>query len=302
MLEFELSLIDYADFTNVNDISNALLKDIRSQSLANQVPIPVPINSIALSLDIGSIDPLPTEINSFEGMLYKKDWQGFIFFNDSSPKSRQRFTIGHELGHWMIPSHLTGDTLSCTKQQTSSSFTTIGKNIPKEVRIEIEANHFSAQLLMPSLEFKRDINQFEPDLRAIFIIAQKYKVSMAACCVRFKDLSDYCCAIIHTHNFEIKRVLKTKGFPSLERNFKKGNYISPKSISAKSSITTELLPTDWKNWLQSPNSDRTELYEQVFQQDDGYRVTLLYLDNSQELDEDDLEIERLSEWNPKFKR
>ncbi|ENW10017.1 hypothetical protein F928_03125, partial [Acinetobacter pittii ATCC 19004 = CIP 70.29] len=85
MLEFELSLIDYADFTNVNDISNALLKDIRSQSLANQVPIPVPINSIALSLDIGSIDPLPTEINSFEGMLYKKDWQGFIFFNDSSP-------------------------------------------------------------------------------------------------------------------------------------------------------------------------------------------------------------------------
>jgi Zn-dependent peptidase ImmA (M78 family) len=65
----------------------------------------------------------------------------------------------------------TGDTLSCTKQQTSS-FTTIGKNIPKEVRIEIEANHFSAQLLMPSLEFKREINQFEPDLRAIFIIAQ----------------------------------------------------------------------------------------------------------------------------------
>ena len=127
MLEFELSLIDYADFTNVNDISNALLKDIRSQSSANQIPIPVPINSIALSLDIGSIDPLPTEINSFEGMLYKKDWQGFIFFNDSSPKSRQRFTIGHELGHWMIPSHLTGDTLSCTKQQTSS-FTTIGKN------------------------------------------------------------------------------------------------------------------------------------------------------------------------------
>jgi hypothetical protein len=66
-------------------------------------------------------------------------------------------------------------------------------------------------------------------------------------------------------------------------------------------MTTELLPTDWKNWLQSPNSDRTELYEQVFQQNDGYRVTLLYLDDRYELDEDDLEIERLSTWNPKFK-
>jgi hypothetical protein len=30
MLEFELSLIDYADFTNVNDISNALLKILKS--------------------------------------------------------------------------------------------------------------------------------------------------------------------------------------------------------------------------------------------------------------------------------
>lgn len=54
MPDFELSLIDYADFTNVSDISNALLKDIRRQSPVNQVPIPVPINNIALSLDISS--------------------------------------------------------------------------------------------------------------------------------------------------------------------------------------------------------------------------------------------------------
>lgn len=55
------------------------------------------------------------------------------------------------------------------------------------------------------------------------------------------------------------------------------------------------------SWVVELNSDRTELYEQVFQQNDGYRVTLLYLDDRYELDEDDLEIERLSTWNPKFK-
>lgn len=301
MSKLELSLIDYADYTNVNDISNALLKDIRKQSSNNQVPIPVPIHDIAMSLDIASIDPIPPEVKSFEGILYKQGWQGFIFYNNNSPETRQRFTIGHELGHWVIPSHLTGNKLSCTKQQTSS-FTTTGKNIPKEVRIEIEANYFSAQILMPSLEFRKEINRVEPDLRHLFRISQKYNVSMAACCVRFKELSDFSCVIIHHHNFVITRVLKTKKFPSLDRNFKTGSFISPKSISVKVTVNTSLEPADWRLWLQNKNSDNTELYEQVFQQNDGYRITLLYLDDSKVLDEDDLEIERLSEWNPKFKR
>lgn len=99
-----------------------------------------------------------------------------------------------------------------------------------------------------------------------------------------------------------KRILKTKGFPSLDRNFKKGAFISPKSISAKAITDTSLEPVDWKVWLQNPNNNKTELYEQIFQQNDGYRITLIYLDDSKELDDEDLEIERLSEWSPKFKK
>ncbi len=299
MLKLELSLMDYADYTNVNDISNALLRDIRKQSLDNQVKIPIDISEIATCLDIVSIAPLTTD--GFEGAIVKKDGQGFIFYNESSIESRQRFTIGHELGHWMIPHHLLNNSLSCTKDKFSK-FNSNSKDLSKEVRIEIEANRFSAQLLMPNTEFKSDINRTEPDLRHLFKVAQKYNVSMAACCMRFKELSDFSCAIIHHHNFVITRVLKTKGFPLLDRNFKQRAFISPKSISANAKINTSLDLIDWKIWLQSPNKDKTELYEQVFQQNDGYRITLLYLDDSKESDEDDLELERLSEWNPKFKK
>ena len=70
----------------------------------------------------------------------------------------------------------------------------------------------------------------------------------------------------------------------------------------KVTVNTSLEPADWRLWLQNKNSDNTELYEQVFQQNDGYRITLLYLDDSKELDEADLELERLSEWNPKFRK
>lgn len=298
MSNLELSRIDYADYTSVNNITDALLKDIRKQSPSKQVSIPVPIHTIASCLDIVSIEPLSTQ--SFEGMLLKKDWQGFIFYNSSSPESRQRFTIGHELGHWMIPSHLIGNQLSCTKQQLSS-FYSKGKGIPKEIRIEIEANRFSAQVLMPEKEFRADINKSEPDLRHIFLVSQKYNVSMVACCLRFRELSDYTCAIIQHQNFVIKRVFKTKKFPSLDRNFKEGAFIAPKSLSACEHPDIELKPADWRTWLQQANYDKTELYEQVLQQNDGYRTTLLYLDDSQALDEEDESAELLSFWNPGFK-
>ena len=300
MDNLKLSRMEYGDYTNVKDISSALLKDIRMQSLDNKVPIPVPIDSIAMSLDIASIDPLPSKIKSFEGVLLKKDWQGFIFFNGLSPLSRQRFTIGHELGHWMIPSHLTGDQLSCTKQQISNSYTK-GQAISKEIRIEIEANRFSAQILMPEKEFRIDTNKNEPDLRHIFAVSQKYNVSMVACCLRFRDLSDYSCAIIQHHNFIIKRIFKTKSFPNLDRNFKENGFISPKSLSASNSFSKELIPIDWRIWLQQENPNKTELYEQVLQQRDGYRITLLYLDDSQSVAEEDMEEELSSLWNPRFK-
>lgn len=298
MFNLELSLIDYADYTSVNNITDALLKDIRKQSPSKQVSIPVPIHTIASCLDIVSIEPFSTQ--SFEGMLVKKDWQGFIFYNSLSPESRQRFTIGHELGHWMIPSHLIGNQLSCTKQQLSS-FYSKGKGIPKEIRIEIEANRFSAQMLMPEKEFRADINKSEPDLRHIFVVSQKYNVSMVACCLRFRELSDYTCAIIQHQNFVIKRVFKTKNFPSLDRNFKEGAFIAPKSLSAYENPDIELKPVDWCTWLQQANYDKTELYEQVLQQNDGYRTTLLYLDDSQALDDEDDSAELLSFWNPGFK-
>lgn len=299
MSNLELSLIDYADYTSVNNITDALLKDIRKQSPSKQISTPVPIHTIASCLDIVSIEPLSTQ--SFEGMLLKKDWQGFIFYNSSSPESRQRFTIGHELGHWMIPSHLIGNQLSCTKQQLSS-FYSKGKSIPKEIRIEIEANRFSAQVLMPEKEFRVDINKAEPDLRHLFLVSQKYNVSMVACCLRFRELSDYACAIIQHQNFVIKRIFKTKNFPSLDRNFKEGSFIAPKSLSASElPITTDPKPIDWRIWLQREISRSTELYEQVLQQSDGYRTTLLYWDDSQELAEEDEIIESLSLWNPLFK-
>ncbi|NNE78824.1 MAG: ImmA/IrrE family metallo-endopeptidase [Silicimonas sp.] len=71
-----------------------------------------------------------------------------ITVNHSDAHTRQRFTIAHELGHYMLHRHLIGDGLDDDRAYRSTQVgkyhnTSIG---PSE---ETEANRFAANLLMP---------------------------------------------------------------------------------------------------------------------------------------------------------
>ena len=71
-----------------------------------------------------------------------------ITVNASDPQTRQRFTIAHELGHYMLHRHLVGAGIDDDRAYRSTSVgryhnTAIG---PKQ---ETEANKFAASLLMP---------------------------------------------------------------------------------------------------------------------------------------------------------
>ena len=74
-------------------------------SVEKDLPIPVPIEELAKQLDIEKIAPLETE--GFEGGLVTDDARstGFILVSRAAPSGRRRFTIGHELGHFLIVSH-----------------------------------------------------------------------------------------------------------------------------------------------------------------------------------------------------
>ena len=66
---------------------------------------PVPIEDLARQLDISEIAALETE--GFEGGLLTdaNRSRGVILVNRASRRGRRRFTVGHELGHFLIPTH-----------------------------------------------------------------------------------------------------------------------------------------------------------------------------------------------------
>src|SRR5437868_663307 len=66
---------------------------------------PVPVHALALALDI--IEIREGRLTSFEGALLTTSERGYgsILVNTQSSLQRRRFTVGHELGHFLNPLH-----------------------------------------------------------------------------------------------------------------------------------------------------------------------------------------------------
>lgn len=102
----------------------------------------------------------------FSGMLVTfKNEDGessSIVFNENHPWCRRRFTIAHEIGHFLM-GHTCGDDV-----YDSKSFN------------ELESDIFASELLMPKKLLKEDFGKIKnvPDL------AKLYRVSQQALCIK----------------------------------------------------------------------------------------------------------------------
>lgn len=86
--------------------------------------------------------------NGISGMLERAGSSFLLTISATDSFTRQRFTIAHELGHYMLHRHLVGDGLDDDRAYRS---TQIGKyhNTLIGPAEETEANKFAANLLMP---------------------------------------------------------------------------------------------------------------------------------------------------------
>lgn len=149
--------------------------------------LPIPVQKIAKSLGAEiRFSPLDEELS---GMIYIKGGTPIIGVNSLHHLNRQRFTIAHEIGHLELHRHwLSGqvhvDRMFSVLMRDSNSAS--GTQI-----IEIEANKFAAELLMPQALLEQilfskpfDIDD-EPPLAEL---AKKFGVSKQALEYRVRSL------------------------------------------------------------------------------------------------------------------
>ncbi len=94
---------------------------------------------------------LPLDDDEVSGATLYKDSEYSIFVNNSKPENRQHFTLGHELGHYFLHQDILheGDGLIEDKELDGNAIL-YRLDDTAYTRIETEANHFAAALLMPS--------------------------------------------------------------------------------------------------------------------------------------------------------
>lgn len=150
--------------------------------------IPTPIEGIAEQLKIKIAYASSDE---YSGILIKKsDNQVFMGCNSSEPYTRQRFTIAHELAHFVL-------------HQAKEAF--VDKKIMVDYRDnqniaevnperEAEANIFAAAILMPEKNLKNDFDS-TMEGKTVFLedhlseLSSRYQVSKDAMKYRLTNLS-----------------------------------------------------------------------------------------------------------------
>ena len=250
---------------------------------------PVPVESLAR--DVGIVDFKDLEVDGFEGALMtdQEKSQGVILTRSGARKERRRFTIAHELGHFLMPSHK--GNRQCTAADLRES-----RRDNDDRRQEAEANRFAAGLLMPRSWFTSDMNRLgDADLSHVQELAKRYQTSLEATINRYVKLSDDACAFVFSKDDSIRYARRTADFPPL--SVAKGDRLPGRCASLKAPLMPLRVATTWTEvdssvWLGTTWGVRPpSILEQSMRQRDGFQITLLFIDSAEaEEDEEDAEL------------
>lgn len=139
--------------------------------------VPVDIEAIAKKLGAKVIySPLD---DSHCGMIYMQDNKVVIGVNSLHPENRQRFTIAHELGHFVMHKKQIEGNIH-VDQTFSEKLNRDGKSTLGEDLKEIQANRFAAEILIPTKLLIKETKNKRIDIEDddfIQKLADKFQVS-----------------------------------------------------------------------------------------------------------------------------
>jgi Zn-dependent peptidase ImmA (M78 family) len=141
---------------------------------------PVDVEAIASSLGI-EVRRAPAEDDMSGFLLRNPDGTAVIGVNALHHPNRQRFTIGHEIGHFVLHRY---DEVHVDKVERFVLRLRSGISSTGEDQEEIEANRFAAELLMPMEFLEKDLPKYAIkgllDDRGMAQWAKRYGVSVQA--------------------------------------------------------------------------------------------------------------------------
>jgi Zn-dependent peptidase ImmA (M78 family) len=134
------------------------------------------------------VQPKPDAARGCSGMLLRNGENfGILYATHIRSEGFQRFSIGHELGHYFLEGHPEA-VLKNGIHQSQAGFVT-------RDRYEQEADIFAASLLMPNDLFKTEMRKVGEGLGAIIALSGVARTSLTATGFRYAELTDEAVAV-----------------------------------------------------------------------------------------------------------
>lgn len=256
-----------------------------------ELEIPVPIEQLARLLDISEIQELQTD--GFEGGLITDEARSFgaILVRKGVNERRRRFTIAHELAHFLIVHHRprNPDEGFLCDRKAMQLWDTATKDA--YYKMEAEANRFAALLLMPPPVLRQILSrQCYQSIATVLEIAEKFFVSKEAAARAYVEYSDNI-AVIICKDGKFIRSYRSRDFPwiALKRNdaIPQISDLHTLSVVGQQSTIDE---TPAEHWIDTERGQRIpKMYEHVMLQSKGFAMIQLRIVPQQDDDFDPLE-------------
>lgn len=173
------------------------------------------------------------KINGFDGCLLSEKEGTLILINSKvADNNRKNFTCAHELGHFYfdLSEVSKSKTIFCKPEVINYLLPQNKISSPRWNSIELRANKFASEILMPSKLLEPLIKNKEPSWELFSELQNQCNVSLAASLTKFIELTNYSCWYVEVRDGMIQRYSKSN--------------INPLEIYCKTKINLK----DASNW------------------------------------------------------
>lgn len=244
-----------------------------AENLIDELGITSPedIDVEAIAFDSG-IDVRYQMLDGCEATLVGFGSKAIATVSPSSSRGRERFSVSHEIGHWLLHR---GKSFRCRADD-------IVQNYSADIRLEKDADEFASHLLMPTSIFRPIANATKQlGLNDLQKIAEIFNVSMQAASIRLAKLDTHPIIVACYTKNGLKWSIKASHVPKrwwLRNNLDEDSFAYDVLNSGESCNRLRKQSAD--TWFENDDADQYEVLEQSMLSSNGQVLVLLYLNDS----------------------
>jgi Zn-dependent peptidase ImmA (M78 family) len=202
--------------------------------------------------------------------------KAFITVSTRASAARQRFSIGHELGHWMWDRGKIA--FACSTDVQDHKWTGADR--------ESLANRFSAELLMPESMFRPRMEKSEVTISAAVRLADEFTSSLTATAIRMVDCG-FSPSMVLVHSaegrvwFRASKEIEGRFWP--EKMLDEYSFAHDLMKSKNRGVASGLVEAD--TWINHPRASWYEIHESSTMLSPDRVLTLLWWKSTKMVDE-----------------